>query len=135
MILNFPLLLVPLAVYNLFAFSGGGFDWRGEVFSTTMVSGAAWTMTYGDLIVLLSLALLFLEVVKATRTGAGSVVDHLLSTAVFVGFLVEFLLVANAATSTFFILLVIAFIDVIAGFTVTISSARRDFTVGPGGQL
>ncbi|MGE0233715.1 MAG: hypothetical protein AB7S46_18230, partial [Flavobacteriaceae bacterium] len=100
MLLNFPLMLVPLVVYNLFSYAEQGFDWRGEVFATTMVSGESWTMTYSDLMILLSLALLFLEVVKSTRIGAGSIVDHLLSTAVFVAFLVEFLLVGKAATST-----------------------------------
>lgn len=130
MLLNFPLMLVPFVVYNLFAYMEDGFDWRGDVFTATMVSGATWAMTYGDLIVILSLALLFLEVVKSTRIGAGSIVDHLLSTAVFVLFLVEFLLLSKAASSTFFILMVIAFIDVIAGFTVTIRAARRDFSLG-----
>ncbi|MCB1475984.1 MAG: hypothetical protein H6883_11805 [Rhodobiaceae bacterium] len=131
MLLNFPLMLVPLVVYNLFSYAEQAFDWRGDVFATTMVSGETWTMTYSDLIILLSLVLLFLEVVKSTRIGAGSIVDHLLSTAVFVAFLVEFLLVGKAATSTFFILMVVALIDVIAGFTVTIRAARRDFSVGP----
>jgi len=130
MLLNFPLMLVPFVVYNLFAYMEDGFDWRGDVFTATMVSGATWAMTYGDLIVILSLALLLLEVVKSTRIGAGSIVDHLLSTAVFVLFLVEFLLLSKAASSTFFILMVIAFIDVIAGFTVTIRAARRDFSLG-----
>ena len=57
MLINFPLLIVSLVVYNLFTFMETGFDWRGDVTSTTMVSGAVWVMTYGDLIVLMSLVL------------------------------------------------------------------------------
>lgn len=137
MLVSFPLLVVPLIVYNLFAFGGGAEPviWGQEAFVLTMVSGAAWTMTYGDLIVTGALVLLFIEVLKATRTGASSIVDHLLSTLVFIAFLIEFLLVSEAATSTFFILMAMALFDVLAGFSVTISAARRDFGVGPSAQL
>jgi steroid 5-alpha reductase family enzyme len=95
-----------------------------------MVSGRDWTLTMGDLLLLSALVLLFIEVLKATRTGASSIVDHLLSTAVFVACLVEFLLVPQAASSTFFLLMVMTLFDVIAGFSVTIRGARRDFGVG-----
>ena len=43
--------------------------------------------------------------------------------------LVEFLLVKQAATATFFLLLVVSFIDVLGGFAVTLRSAQRDLTV------
>ena len=139
MLLNFPLLIVPVIVYNIFAFTGAGSPelagaavWGAPVFSITMVSGVIWTMTMGDLLVLLALALLFVEILKATRTGPGTIIDHLLSTAVFIVCLVQFLLFAEAATSTFFLLTAMVLIDVIAGFSVTIRSARRDFGVGPG---
>jgi hypothetical protein len=55
--------------------------------------------------------------------------DHLLSTFVFVAFLVEFLLVKGAAHSIFFTLVVIALIDVLAGFSVSMRSASRDINV------
>jgi hypothetical protein len=137
MLVNFPLLIVPFIVYNLFAFTGGGFpfDWGQDAFVLTMVSGATWAMTYSDLMLTGALALLFIEVLKATRTGASSIIDHLLSTGVFIAYLVEFLLVSQAATSTFFILMAMALFDVLAGFSVTISAARRDFGVGPSAQL
>ena len=67
------------------------------------------------------------EIVKATRTSAPTIVDHAMSLAVFIGYLVEFLTVAGAATSVFFILMAIALIDVVGGFTITIRGARRDF--------
>ena len=75
---------------------------------------------------LLALALLFVEIVKATRTSNASVVDHLLSTFVFVAFLVEFLLVRQAASSLFFILMAITLVDVLAGFAVSLRAASRD---------
>jgi hypothetical protein len=39
---------------------------------------------------------------------------------------VEFIVVERAATSTFFLLLVIGFVDVIGGFTITIRTAQRN---------
>jgi hypothetical protein len=54
----------------------------------------------------------------------------LLSTFVFIAFLIEFLLVQAAANSVFFILMAITFVDVIAGFSVSIRSATRDVSVG-----
>ena len=135
MLVNFPLLVVPVVVYNFFVFMGGTGQspadlWAEPVFTVTMVSGLAWTLTMGDLLLIAALTLLFIEVLKATRTGASSIVDHLLSTAVFVACLVEFLLVPEAATSTFFLLMAMTLFDVIAGFSVTIRAARRDFGVG-----
>ena len=55
--------------------------------------------------------------------------DHLLSTFVFVAFLVEFLLVKDAAHAVFFTLMVIALIDVLAGFSVSLKSAGRDISI------
>jgi len=129
MVLHFPLLILVLIAYNVLVFlTGAHLD--GEIFSLTMVSGAVWSFKVSDVLLLFALILLFFEILKATRTGAGAVLDHLLSTAVFVVALIEFILVAQAATTTFFLLVVITLLDVIAGFSVSITSARRDFSVG-----
>lgn len=128
-----PLMIVPFILYNLViaGLIGGGVAGLGNtVMSLDMMSGATWTMSLGDLIIVVALVMLFVEVLKATRTGAASVLDHLLSTFLFVAYLVEFLLVRDAATQVFFILMVIAFIDVIAGFSVSIRSAGRDVSIG-----
>src|SRR5690606_6703144 len=107
---------------------GAGADdpWAMEMFSVTMMSGGVWVMTLGDALIVVALVLLFVEVVKSTRTSNASVVDHLLSTSVFVLYLVEFLLVPSAAHSVFFTLMVITVIDVFAGFSVSLRSAGRD---------
>ncbi|MEX3011606.1 hypothetical protein [Hoeflea sp. TYP-13] len=134
MLAAIPLMIIPLIFYNVLIF--GPFSGSGvaalsmEMFSVEMLSGAVWMMQLGDVVVVTALALLFFEVVKATRTGGWSVVDHLLSTLVFVAYLVEFLLIKGAATDTFFILAVVAFIDLIAGFSVSIKSAGRDVSIG-----
>jgi hypothetical protein len=61
------------------------------------------------------------------------VLDHTLSTVVFVVFLIQFLTMAGCGTSTFFALGLMALLDVIAGFTVSIVAARRDFGVNNPG--
>jgi len=66
---------------------------------------------------------------KSTRIGIRTVVDHALSLVLFLGIMAEFLLVQQAATATFFLLLVISFVDVLGGFAVTLRSAQRDLTV------
>ena len=128
-ILGFPLLLVPFAIYNIIAFLMPSLTWTGQWTYVHMISGGDWTMSAGDLLIVLAILLLFGEIMKSTRIGIRTVVDHALSLILFLGMLVEFLLVKQAASSTFFLLLVICFIDVMGGFAVTLRSAQRDLTV------
>lgn len=128
-ILGFPLLLVPFAIYNIIAFLMPGVSWTGTLTTVHMMSGGDWTMSAGDMLIVLSILLLFGEIMKSTRIGVRSVVDHGLSLILFLAIMAEFLLVRQAATSTFFLLVIISFIDVLGGFAVTLRTAQRDFTV------
>lgn len=134
MLTNVPLMAVPLIAYNLvilgFVGDATADPWAAEVLSMSMVSGEQWQMNLGDLMIALGLFLLFFEIVKATRVGTDTIIDHLLSTVVFIAYLIEFMLVGSAANSVFFLLMAITFVDVVAGFTVSIRSASRDVTVG-----
>ena len=127
-----PLLIVPFILYNLGLlgiFGGGDDPWENEIFSFRMMSGGVFSMTLGDLMILIGLIVLFLEMVKSARTTGASIMDHHLSTLVFVAFLVEFLLVKGAAHSIFFTLMIIALFDVLAGFAVSMRSASRDINL------
>lgn len=131
MLAGIPLLIVPFILFNiglagLFGSGPAGDVWATEILSLNMMSGGVFALTLGDLLIVVALLLLFVEIVKSTRTSNASVVDHLLSTFVFVAFLVEFLLVRGAAHSVFFTLMVVALIDVLAGFSVSLRSASRD---------
>ena len=136
MLTNVPLMIVPFIVYNVVAIGflgdGGNDVWQQMVLGIPMLSGVTWQMTLGDLLITLGLFLLFFEIMKSTRIGASSIIDHLLSTFVFIAYLVEFLVVQSAAHAVFFILMVITFVDVVAGFSVSIRSASRDVSVGGG---
>ena len=131
MLSKIPLLVIPLILFNLglFGLMGGDDPFARSLFTVEMMSGGTWAMTIGDVIVLVALLVLFVEIMKSTVTGMASIIDHLLSTVVFVVYLVEFLLVAGASTSLFFTLMVIALIDVLAGFSVSIRSAGRDINM------
>ena len=121
-----PLLAIPLILANVLAFAGDeGLDhlW----FLVPLPSGAAAGISTGIGLILLSLLMLYVEIFKSTRTGQASIFDHVLSMFVFVVALIEFITVPRLGNGVFLVILLTTLIDVIAGFTVTISSARRDF--------
>jgi hypothetical protein len=127
--LGFPLLLIPFAVYNMIAFLTPGVTWTAAVTTVHMMSGQDWVLTWEDLLIGFSIFLLWIEIIKSTRLGMRSVMDHLLAMALFIGMLVEFLLVKQAGTSTFFLLMVIALVDVLAGFIIAMRTGRRQVEV------
>ncbi len=124
-----PLLAFVLILANVVAFMASGFDqvW----FEFSLPSAAKLALTSGYALVLLGLLLLYIEIFKATRTGQASIIDHVLSLIVFVVALVEFVIAPRFGHPAFLVILLMTLIDVIAGFTVTISSARRDFGLPP----
>jgi hypothetical protein len=139
MLIALPLLLIPVVLYNiviLFGATGGGgmaeadAILRDPLFSVPMTSGANWNVGVGDLILFLSLILLFFELLKSTSSQKVAIVNHALSLIVFVVCLVEFLLIRGFATSTFFLILTMVMLDVLAGFIVTIIAARKDLDFG-----
>jgi hypothetical protein len=129
-----PLMIVPFILYNLAMLGlmgGGGLpSLHNDLFVLSMISGAIWSMSLGDLFIVVALVVLFFEILRATLNSRGSLTNHMLSMLVFIAFLVEFLLVQDAATQVFFILLTIALIDVVGGFAVSIRSAGRDVSIG-----
>ncbi len=98
--------------------------------SFTLPSGVTWKPTWGDLMVMTGVLALYFELFKATRTTEASIFDHMLSTFVLIGYLVVWLIYPWGGNSVFLILAAMSFLDVIAGFTITISSARRDLALG-----
>jgi hypothetical protein len=126
-----PLLIVPFLIYNAVALFTGMDPavWSTQLFTVPMVSGVPWSLTSGDLLLVLGLACLFFEMLKSTNSGRSSIVEHMLSTVVFVIFLVEFLLVGFAGSSVFFLLMMMALLDVVAGFSISITAAGRDVTM------
>ncbi|HEX9901782.1 MAG TPA: hypothetical protein VGB72_02850 [Acidobacteriota bacterium] len=126
-----PTFLFLLIILNIvFIFGGGtstGLD--SEFFSVNLPSKAIWVFTWGHFFLAIGLICLFIEVMKATRTSTREVYDHILSTLTFIVFLLEFILVKRAGSSVFLLLTLMSLFDVIAGFSITISTARRDISL------
>lgn len=128
-LIGFPLLVIPFAIYNMIAFLMSGIAWTDTVATVHLISGQNWTMTSQDILLAFSILLLCAEVIKAARVGLRGIMDHVLSMVLFIIMLVEFLLVPIAGTSTFFILMVISLVDVLAGFIITARTAQRDIQI------
>lgn len=139
----FPLLALPVLVYNLVAITlMGGFAstvatqrFTEPLFTIAMTSGSPWPISLGDLLLAFSLVVLFIELLKSTTSRRIAIINHSLSMILFIVCLVEFLLAPAFATSIFFLMTLMVLLDVLAGFIVTIIAARRDIDLGAGGEV
>jgi hypothetical protein len=133
------MLLVLIAYNILVLFAGENTNpleiFGQELFRVPMISGGDWAFTLEHLFLAVSLVFLFFELIKATSIGGAAIAEMAISTLVFIVYLVEFLLVKNAASSLFFLLMMICLIDVIAGYVIGIKVARRDLAIGGGAGL
>ena len=139
MLIALPLLVIPVILYNIVVLTGllgaagsaaTDGNLRDVLFTIPMASGAGWDVGVGDMILFLALILLFFELLKSTSSQKVAIVNHALSMILFVVCLVEFLLIRGFATSTFFLIVVMILLDVLAGFIVTIIAARKDLEFG-----
>ena len=140
MLRAFPMILLVVLAYNAVAFvsaAAGQHDINavlGQNFSLPMFSGDKWKITAGDVLMALALLLLFVETIKAARTTRREIVNHALSMLTFMGAQVEFIVLKGFGTSTFFFIASMCLFDVVAGYTITIITAKRDVSVMPHGH-
>jgi hypothetical protein len=125
---GFPLLLIPLAIYNIIVFLMPGVSLTEPVVKLTLMSGAEWPLTLSDMLLALGILLLLFEVIKGARPGAKYLTDHLLSLIVFGAAGAEFLLWPRFGTSTFFLLAMLALVDFLSGIALR---ARRGTQMAP----
>jgi hypothetical protein len=119
---GFPLLLIPLAVYNIIAFLMPSVSFSDVLFTVPMITGEAWPVTLADLLLALGVLLLLLEVVKGARPGAKFLMDHLLSLILFGAAAAEFVMLPKFGNSTYFLLVLLALADFLGGIA---QRARR----------
>jgi hypothetical protein len=124
-----PLIGVLAVVYLIVASVWGSVLGRNLFTELALPSGAQWSFSVDHLFLLLGLVLLYLEILKSTRTGRGQIIEHIVSMLVFIGCLLLFLLVRQTGNTTFLLITVMSATDVIAGFTVSIVAARRDLEI------
>ncbi|MBR0875815.1 hypothetical protein ABIF65_008459 [Bradyrhizobium japonicum] len=112
---GFPLLLIPLAVYNIIAFLMPTVSFTDVLFKVPMITGETWPVTLADVMLALGIVLLLLEVVKGARPGSKFLMDHLLSLIVFGAAAAEFVMWPKFGNSTYFLLVLLAMADFLGG--------------------
>jgi hypothetical protein len=126
---GFPLLLIPLAIYNILVWLMPSVSLNETLITLPLVSGAQWPVTLSDVLLALGILMLLLEVIKGARPGSKYLTDHLLSLIVFGGAAAEFLLWPRFGTSCYFLLTLLALVDFLSGIALR---ARRGIPVTSG---
>src|SRR5664279_3360714 len=119
---GFPLLLIPLAIYNIIAFLMRDVPFTETIVKLPLMSGGEWQVTLSDMLLVSGILLLLFEVIKGARPGAKYLTDHLLSLIVFGAAAAEFLLWPKFGTSIYFLLAMLALVDFLSG---VVLRARR----------
>jgi hypothetical protein len=112
---GFPLLLIPLAIYNIIVFLMPTVSFTDPLVKLTLMSGTEWPLTLSDVLLALGILLLMCEVIKGARPGAKYLTDHLLSMIVFGAAAAEFVLWSKFGTSTYFLLVALSMVDFLSG--------------------
>jgi hypothetical protein len=122
---GFPLLLIPIAIYNIIAFLMPSVSFGDPLVSQRLVSGAEWQVALGDMLVALGVLMLLLEVIKGARPGTKYLTDHLLSLIVFGAAAGEFLMWPKFASSTYFLLTLLAMADFLSGIALRVRRSAQ----------
>ncbi len=128
---RFPLLLIPLAIYNIIVGLMPDVSLSDPLAKLTLLSGAVWPITLGDILLALSVVLLLFEVMKGARPGAKFLTDHLLSLVVFGAAAAEFLLWPRFGSSIFFLLTLLALVEFLSGVSLHTRRGRAAQQAAP----
>jgi len=125
--IGFPLLLIPVAICNIIAFLMPDLALSGPIplFPITLMSKDIWMVTLNDLLVALSILLLWLEVMRAARPAPKYFTDHFLSLLVFGAAAAEFVMLPKFGNATFFLITLTAMVDFLAGISLRARRPRR----------
>lgn len=125
---------VTALLSGIFAGEPGAMDnfLQRTLFSITLPSTEVWTFRIADVFTSAGLFALAIESIKSARTNSLSITNHGLSLVVALIAVVLFIVVKGFGTTVFFLLTLMALMDVLVGTVVTIVTARRDVAVEPG---
>src|SRR6201990_3428645 len=125
---GFPLLLIPVAIYNIIAFLKPGVPLTEQaepLFKVMLVSGVEWPVTLRDMLLALGILMLMFEVIKGARPGAKYLMDHLLSLIVFGAAAAEFVLWPKFGTSVYCLLTMMSLADFLSGVALRVNRGGR----------
>ena len=134
MLASFPLLAIGLIVYagvTLAMLVGmPGDHWSNiELLKLPLASKEVWTVRAGDVFLVASLGLLFVEVVRATQSGKAAITNNVFSVLLFVASLMAFIFAPGFGNSVFFLFMCMTLLDTMAGMIVTTVTQRRDLNI------
>lgn len=121
--IGFPLLLIPLAVFNIMVFLMTGVSFDAPVVAVPLLSGIKWTASVSDLLLAIAVLLLMFEIIRGAR--GKYLTDHLLSLLLLGGAAAEFLLLPQFGNSTFFFLTLLTLVDFFAGLALRAKRPAR----------
>ncbi len=87
-------------------------------------------LTTKDIFLIVGVVFLYIEIYKAATGGAEAVPETIFSFMVAVSYLTIFLIWDKAHNATFFIIMLMSFLDAIGGFVISNYAARKDISVG-----
>ncbi|WP_376986387.1 hypothetical protein [Bosea sp. R86505] len=125
----FPFMVLAVGAYGL-TVAVSGVALTTEVAAFHLPSATRFSLTVSELLLALSTIVLFFEIMNATSAKSSSILNHGLSMLVFIACFIGFLLVPGFGTGTFLIITLMALVDVVAGYSISILTARRDMTFG-----
>ena len=127
----FPFMSLAVLAYAVtVAFFGAPLS--REIVTFGLPSGTQFVLTTSELLLAVSMAILFLELMNAASARSTSILNLGLSMLVFLVCFVVFLMVPGFGTGTFLIITLMSLVDVIAGYSISILTARRDMSFGTG---
>lgn len=124
----FPLLLIPTILYALIAIPAGenvAQAMASVAFSIPLASNGVMVVTWGHLILLVSVVTLFIEILKSTTPSGAQMIDNGLAVAVFIVSFILFLLVRPFGTTEFFIIMTMSLLDFLTGSVIMTRVSQR----------
>ncbi|WP_148663599.1 hypothetical protein [Bosea vaviloviae] len=125
----FPFMVLAVLVYAV-VIAVMGQPLGREVLGFGLPSGVRFSLTVSELLLFVATIVLFFEVMNAASAKTNSILNHGLSMLVFLACFIAFLLLPAFGTGTFLIITLMCLVDVIAGYSISILTARRDMTFG-----
>ena len=133
MLQTLPLLTISLAIFVMLSLFTGepAAPWYTlPSMHFELISGDVWSVSRGDVFLSFSMVLLFVEILRATRSGSASLMNHAFSVVVFIVALLMFLTTRGYGNSVFFLFMSMTLLDFMAGFIITTVTSRRDLSLG-----
>lgn len=122
-----PFLAFSIILYYALV-SLGGIPLDRILFSLPLPSGVGLSVTLAELLILIAVFLGFFELLGSTSATTVAIISHGLQMIIFLIALLLFLLLPAFGSATFLIITMMTLINTIAGYSVSIMRARRDFS-------